>query len=30
MHAADFWTARDGKAVEVIEYYDSALAARVF
>lgn len=27
--AADFWTVRDGKIVEYIEYYDTALAARV-
>lgn len=29
MNAADFWTVKDGKAVELIEYYDTALAARV-
>jgi ketosteroid isomerase-like protein len=26
---ADFWTIRDGKAVEVVEFYDSALVAQV-
>jgi len=29
MRAADFWTVKDGKAVELIEYYDTGLAARV-
>lgn len=29
MQAADFWTVKNGKAVELIEYYDSALAARI-
>jgi ketosteroid isomerase-like protein len=26
---ADFWTIRDGKVVELIEYYDTALVARM-
>jgi uncharacterized protein len=29
MPVADFWTIRDGLAVEVVEYYDTALAAAV-
>ncbi len=29
MRVADFWTVRSGKAVELIEYYDTALAADV-
>jgi ketosteroid isomerase-like protein len=27
--AADFWTIRDGKVVELIEYYDTALVSRM-
>ena len=29
MRTADFWTVRDGKVVEMVEYYDTALAASV-
>ncbi|QPC91299.1 nuclear transport factor 2 family protein [Mesorhizobium sp. INR15] len=29
MRAANFWTIRDGKIVEMVEYYDTALAASV-
>ncbi len=29
MEVADFWTVRDGKAVELVEFYDTALAAHV-
>jgi uncharacterized protein len=29
MEVADFWTVRDGKAVELVEFYDTALAAQV-
>jgi ketosteroid isomerase-like protein len=29
IEVADFWTIRGGKAVEVVEFYDSALLARV-
>ena len=29
MQCADFWTIRDGKAVELIEFYDTALASHV-
>ncbi|MFD1984886.1 nuclear transport factor 2 family protein [Mesorhizobium newzealandense] len=29
MRTADFWTVRDGKIVEMVEYYDTALAASV-
>jgi uncharacterized protein len=29
MPVANFWTIRDGRAVEVVEYYDTALAAAV-
>ena len=29
IEVADFWTIRDGKAVEVVEFYDSALVAQV-
>lgn len=27
--AADFWTVRDGKIVDIVEYYDTALVARM-
>lgn len=27
LEVADFWTVRDGKAVELVEYYDTALVA---
>ncbi|TPN77522.1 nuclear transport factor 2 family protein [Mesorhizobium sp. CU2] len=27
MHTADFWTIRDGKVIQMVEYYDTALAA---
>jgi len=27
MHVANFWTIRDGKAVELVEYYDTAMIA---
>jgi ketosteroid isomerase-like protein len=29
MRAANFWTLRDGKVIEMVEYYDTALAASV-
>jgi uncharacterized protein len=29
MRTANFWTIRDGKIVEMVEYYDTALAASV-
>ncbi|WP_421916690.1 nuclear transport factor 2 family protein [Mesorhizobium sp.] len=29
MRTADFWTIRDGKVIEMAEYYDTALAASV-
>ena len=29
MRTADFWTIRDGKVTEMVEYYDTALAASV-
>ncbi|WP_348640713.1 hypothetical protein [Mesorhizobium sp. AA22] len=29
MCTADFWTLRDGKIIEMVEYYDTALAASV-
>jgi uncharacterized protein len=29
MRTADFWTVRDGQIVEMVEYYDTALAASV-
>ena len=29
MRTADFWTIRDGKVIEMVEYYDTALAASV-
>jgi len=29
MRTADFWTIRDGKVVQMVEYYDTALAASV-
>ncbi|RWB24787.1 nuclear transport factor 2 family protein [Mesorhizobium sp.] len=29
MRTADFWTLRDGKIIEMVEYYDTALAASV-
>jgi uncharacterized protein len=29
LEVADFWTVRDGKAVELVEFYDTALAARI-
>ena len=29
MRTANFWTVRDGKIVEMVEYYDTALAASV-
>jgi uncharacterized protein len=29
MEVADFWTVREGKAVELVEFYDTALAAQV-
>ncbi|OBQ70082.1 nuclear transport factor 2 family protein [Mesorhizobium erdmanii] len=29
MRTADFWTVRDGKITEMVEYYDTALAAAV-
>jgi ketosteroid isomerase-like protein len=29
MRAANFWTIRDGKIAEMVEYYDTALAASV-
>lgn len=30
IRTANFWTVRDGKIVEAVEYYDTALAASVF
>jgi ketosteroid isomerase-like protein len=27
LRTADFWTVRDGKIIEMVEYYDTALAA---
>jgi ketosteroid isomerase-like protein len=27
LRTADFWTVRDGKIIELVEYYDTALAA---
>ncbi len=29
LEVADFWTVRDGKVVELVEFYDTALAAQV-
>lgn len=29
MESAHFWTVRDGRAVELVEYYDTALASSV-
>jgi ketosteroid isomerase-like protein len=29
IEVADFWTVRDGKAVELVEFYDTALADRI-
>ena len=29
MRIADFWTIRDGRVIEMVEYYDTALAASV-
>ncbi|MER9895355.1 nuclear transport factor 2 family protein [Mesorhizobium sp. M0119] len=29
LRTADFWTVRDGKIIELVEYYDTALAASV-
>ncbi|WP_027058560.1 nuclear transport factor 2 family protein [Mesorhizobium loti] len=29
MRIADFWTLRDGEIIEMVEYYDTALAASV-
>ncbi|TIP53237.1 MAG: nuclear transport factor 2 family protein, partial [Mesorhizobium sp.] len=30
MRTANFWTIRDGEIIEMVEYYDTALAASVF
>lgn len=30
MRTANFWTVRDGEIIEMVEYYDTALAASVF